>query len=129
MFDSMDARTAFKLGFLTKCAEDGISAEEVTARIEKAALSGWDALSSVGSTIAKVPGALLLGALPVGFGAGYIYADATAPNVETAEDIKQNELMAAYQRAIDRANRVTQRIQQRKAQQPRMPRLPSSVMG
>jgi hypothetical protein len=129
MFDSMDARTAFKLGFLTKCAEDGISAEEVAERIEKSAITLTDAFTSTASTLGKVPAALLMGALPVGFGAGYIYSDATAPHVETAEDIKQNELMASYQRAIDRANRVTQRMQQRKSQQPRMPRLPSSVMG
>ena len=126
MLDGMDARAAFKLGFLTKCAEDGLSADEIQARMQKAAEGFWSKALELGY---KAPAALMIGALPLGFGAGYALSDFTEPPAETAEDIKQRELLAAYRRAADRANRVAQRNQFRKAQQPRMPRLPSSVMG
>lgn len=124
MLNSMDARTAFKLGFLTKCAEDGVSVEELQTRIKTA-----DLLSSVGKAVFSLPGALMLGALPVGFGAGYVAADALSTPTESVEDVKRKELLEAYRRATERANRVAQRMQTRHGQQPRMPRIPSSVLG
>ena len=125
MFDSMDARTAFKLGFLTKCAEDGVSPEELQTRIKAA--SGF--VTDAAKAMFSLPGALMLGALPVGFGAGYVAADAFSTPTESVDDVKRKELMEAYRRAADRANRVAQRMQTRNSQQPRMPRLPSSVLG
>jgi hypothetical protein len=124
MFDSMDARTAFKLGFLTKCAEDGVSPEELQTRIKAAGF-----VADAAKAMFSVPGALMLGALPVGFGAGYVAADAFSTPTESVDDVKRKELMEAYRRATDRANRVAQRMQTRHSQQPRMPRLPSSVLG
>jgi len=124
MLDSMDARTAFKLGFLTKCAEDGVSPEELQNRIKAASF-----IESAGKAMFSLPGALMLGALPVGFGAGYVAADALSTPTESVEDVKRKELLEAYQRATDRANRVAQRMQMRHGQKPRMPRLPSSVLG
>lgn len=124
MLDGMDARAAFKLGFLTKCAEDGVTPEELQLRIKTAVGLGETALNLA----YKVPTALMIGALPVGFGAGYALGDFTAPPAETAEDIKQKELLAAYRRAAARAENITKRMQFRNTQQPRMPRLPSSVL-
>lgn len=42
-FDSIDAKTAFKLGFATRCFEMGMSPEDVNAEIEKQASGrfGW----------------------------------------------------------------------------------------
>jgi enoyl-CoA hydratase/carnithine racemase len=125
MANSMDARAAYKLGFLARCAEEGLQPAQVQERLQKVA-EGW--LDTFTSGVA-LPGAVLAGSLLPGFGAGYLYSQATAPTVESAEDIKQKELIAAYRRAIDRANRITQRVQYRKTQQPRMPRLPSSLMS
>jgi hypothetical protein len=118
----LDARAAYKLGFLTRCAEEGLSAQEVNSRIEKTA-------EGILSRLTSLPGAALIGAVPVGFGAGYLLSDITAPPADTPEDIKYRELMAAYRRATDRARNITRRMQDRSSMQPRMPRLPSSLMG
>lgn len=124
MLDGMDARAAFKLGFLTKCAEEGLNPQEIESRIKAAGF-----LSDAGKTVMTLPGALMLGALPLGFGAGYVAADALSTPTESVEDIKRKELLEAYTRATERANRVAQRMQFRQTQRPRMPRLPSSVLG
>jgi hypothetical protein len=99
----MTPREAFKLGFLQKCAADGLSNEDILARIRHAKFlktgewfPGQDALT----TAAKVGigGAMVLPPL-AGVLGGSLLADATSRDYNTDEAKKREEL-AEYQRAL-----------------------------
>lgn len=101
-------KEAFRLGFLTRCAEEGLTGEELHGRIKQAialptsyavpalAVLGGLALASGqgGSlgTIAGLPSAVgLAGGAALGYGA----AKMTEPDI-SADDIKAQELADTY---------------------------------
>lgn len=101
-------KEAFRLGFLTRCAEEGLTGEELRGRIKQAfmvptgyavpalAVLGGLALASGqgGSlgTIAGLPSAVgLAGGAALGYGA----AKLTEPDI-SADDIKAQELADTY---------------------------------
>ena len=117
-------KDAFKLGFLSRCAEEGLVGEQLQARLKAAsekqawaipALLGAGALAGgagllgqgIQSTTQGVPGFLGgLGALGLagGAGVGYGLAKATAPDVSD-DDIRAQEIAQTYRIYADRARR------------------------
>jgi hypothetical protein len=116
-------KEAFRLGFLTRCAEEGLTGSELQGRIKQASAADWllpIGTGAVGLYLAnRVPGAgPLVGLIPAaglaaGAGLGYGAAKLTEPNI-SAEDIKAQELADTYriyaQRA--RANRQAKKYRQ-----------------
>jgi len=103
----MTPREAFKLGFLQKCASDGLSQDETLERIRNAKFmagdeelhkrAGWlaTALKTIGTPVA---GGLLAGGA-LGIGGGALLANATATDYDSDEAKKREEL-AEYQHAL-----------------------------
>lgn len=124
-----------KIGFLLKCAEDGLTIEETHARV-KAAISmlkegspagiigaimsgvygaGKDVVNTAGKAISAVPALAELG-LTVGLGApivaggagGYAAAKLTGDNDKRVlEEAKQDEVASEYERLAEEARRRT----------------------
>jgi len=119
----------FKVGFLLRCADEGLSDQETTARMEAAArfvglvekqarpTGILDALKSLGFWGL---GLSALGGGAVGYGMGSL-ADQPA----TPEDVKRQELIAAYQQQADRVRRQLARGRYREA----IPRKPQLGVG
>lgn len=112
----------FRLGFLARCAEERLDAEEIDGRV-KLAFS----LGDIGRLFASYPlymGVGGLGAAAVGgAGLGYMGAKATEEDVDP-EMAKKYELIAAYQQQAERARRSANRIAHReRPPQVRGPRL------
>lgn len=101
-------KEAFKLGFLYRCAEEGVAGEELQARVKTAAevvkqgfidLSKWNnALANMGN-LAYLP---LAGATIAGGLGGHALAKLTEPDVDE-DDLKAKELAAAYKAYAARA--------------------------
>lgn len=107
-------RQAFKLGFLLKCAQDGLTPEQTDARIDavltKAALGETfgkflDVATGVGGL------GLAAGGL-AGAGVGYALGQATEPPVDP-DEIKKQELIQVLNQYADRARRNTAAVQYR----------------
>lgn len=102
------AKHAFKLGFLTRCAEEGLTGEKLDARLaqlEKTA-EGWkDVISGVGDA-GLAAGKLWYG-LPIAAGllgggvAGWGTAKLTEPKLDE-DQIKAQELAHTYRVYADR---------------------------
>lgn len=115
----MTPREAFKLGFLQKCAADGLSREETLERIRHARLAlmappaekaaavedyvpGVEAIKSL---LGKAFWPAMLAPPLLGIGAGALASDATSSNYDPAEAKKREEL-AEYQRALKAMQQV-----------------------
>jgi hypothetical protein len=117
----MDPREAFKIGFMARCIEEGLSQEKTAELIEKAALDGAisggvDALKAV-----LYPAAALALAAPPTIGGLAAYFNNRA--LDTAdegdvEEIKQRELKESYRRMAEQL-RQTKALQDRKAKRKR----------
>jgi hypothetical protein len=120
---------AFKVGFLVRCADEGLTPEEIAERVKAA--SAMEKLSFIfplmtgaataaGSFIGGLPGKALqfAGALapaagvaavgaPVlaGAGLGYLGAKATASDSDDLEQAKQDEIEGEYYRLSQEARR------------------------
>ena len=120
-FTNYDPKTAFKLGFLARCAEEGLAGESLDIRVKQASWPVWLARSAIATGLAGLGGlayatpkvvhtaatqvlpaaaglaiglpsaAGLLGGSALGYGA----AKTTEPDI-SAEDIKNEELAATY---------------------------------
>jgi hypothetical protein len=128
---SLTPEQAFKVGFLVRCADEGLTTEETAQRIksaslmEKVALPGIlsGALSGVNSTLGilgkglgfagAVAPAAAITALGVptlgGAGAGYLAAKATNPDTDELEHAKQDEIEGEYYRLAQEARRAAAR--------------------
>lgn len=101
----MDDAQLFKLGFLTRCAEEGLIGDELAARLgrvsefnEKTAGVVGDIATAAGG-IAGLPVAVsLLGGGALGYGA----AKLTAPKLDE-DDMKNQELINTYKVMAARA--------------------------
>jgi hypothetical protein len=128
----MTPREGFKYGFLLRCAEEGLTADEAEARaargLEKQAggldtmLS--DAYSGLKGLFTGVPGFIAthaptvagigaLGAAGVGAGAGYGLAKMQEGDVDPKE-VQREELIAAYRTQAELARRkaIMEAVQQ-----------------
>jgi hypothetical protein len=90
-------KEAFRLGFLSRCAEEGLTGEALQERIKQSGLAA-DALNSGGALMFGVPAAagMIAGGL-----AGTGLAKFTEPNI-SEEDVKAQELAQTYKVYADR---------------------------
>jgi len=112
----MTPKEAFKVGFMHKCAADGLTPEQTMERIRHAKFMMKAAqtpilsdLVSAGGTAMKwgIPLALL--APPVaGLGAGYTLAKMRDETFDKDEAMKKEEI-AEYQRAVEKLRRLRDR--------------------
>jgi len=125
----LTADEAFKVGFLMKCAENGLSPDESHDLIRRAfdkrailgigpalkwlygkgeslAGKGWDLGTKLVPLGANFGLAAAVG-VPVagGIGAGYLLAKANEPAGELVERAKHEELVGEYERLADEARR------------------------
>jgi hypothetical protein len=120
----MTPKEAFKVGFLHKCAADGLTKEETlerarNMRMAKVAFFGAAANAAGGAAATLGTGAwkglltaLLLGPPIAGLAGGYGLAQAK-DQTYSKDDAKKRELLAAYERAASqlersRSKRMTQ---------------------
>lgn len=115
-------RLMFKFGFLARCADEGLSAEQTQARIALAA--DPDALEKVGmSPWAAVP---IIALSAMGGGMGYALANLTDADV-SVDDVRAKELAALYRERADRLRRLARRYAMRqKRDVPPPPQLATS---
>lgn len=95
-------KDAFKIGFLTRCAEEGLTGEKLAARLdalEKRAAPDWStAANALGTLAYGVPIATgLVGGGLLGYGA----AKVTEPKLSD-DEIKAQELAHTYKVYADR---------------------------
>lgn len=119
----MTNEEAFKIGFLMRCAEEGLVPESVAARIKQASLhkdanvlTSWvTGAGTAGAGIAKrfVGSLLNLGKLGLiaapplaGVAGGYTLAKATQDDFDT-DEARKRELIAEYQQALDQLTRTS----------------------
>lgn len=144
----LSPREAFTFGFLLRCADEGLDPDETRGRIKLAAdylrnIQGFDftkessqllghALSGGGKAIgglaslAKSLGIVgLLGSGATGLAGGYLAGKVTDKEVDP-DEIKQQELIAAYQQEADRIRRASKlRAYRNQQASPRRPSRPS----
>jgi hypothetical protein len=128
----LSKQEAFKFGFITNCVEEGLSIEDMRARVKKAS-DCLDALEKQGGgfseivddagdlfkTVARTAGGALLFAPPaLGAAAGYIHSKATDVDDDDVEDIKSQELIDEYERQAERL-RQTKRLRELEARSSR----------
>ena len=105
----MTDKEAFKIGFLMKCAEEGLTPSQVESRItdsvaiiKKAETNAWDVLKTV--TGKAWPLALAAPWVAGGLG-GYALSQA-GDEMYSVEEAKKREELAEYYRAIDQLKRA-----------------------
>ncbi len=96
-------RQAFKYGFLQRCAEEGLSAEEITGRI-KQALDPMSVVSGPANFLTRMGLYGLAASAVGGAGIGYGAAKLTAPDADP-EEARLRELQATYQMYAENARR------------------------
>lgn len=148
---SLTPRQAFKFGFLLRCADENLSDAEVQARVKYAmdrftwdgqralpidrsvvlqALTDWEKQANVagllrgGVNLAKNLGWWgLMGGAGAGALGGYTAAKMTEEDIDPNE-VKKQELIAAYKQ---QAERIRRQMLARSYRQPKAPRKPRLV--
>jgi hypothetical protein len=121
----MTPREAFELGFLRRCAEAGLSAEQTEALVKTAmikaadpfslaAMLGSKGMSMLGNVGGLALGLGLLAPPAAGYLAGRVASKATEPEIDV-EDLKKQELIDEYRRLAARA-RASLAIRKRREQ-------------
>lgn len=121
----MTPREAFKTGFLLRCAEQGLDADQISSAvdlaIEKVAAS--DKSPGLLGGLQSLGGWGLAASAAAGAGAGYLTAKATEPDVDP-EYYKQIELINALKQQTEHARRVALRLTVRRpVRAPTAPRI------
>lgn len=97
---SLTSREAFKVGFLARCAEEGLSADQIADRVKAAGDKFASFLGGLGSAAGSVlsTGIPLALAAPIALGgvAGYGLSRATDIDDTDVDEIKNNELLDTY---------------------------------
>ncbi len=114
----MEPREAFKIGFLSRCVEEGLSQEKTAELIEKSA--GLEGLVE-GAKAVVYPAAALALAAPPTLGGLAAYFNNKA--VDTADEgdvdeIKKRELRESYRRMAEQL-RQSKKLRERKASRKR----------
>lgn len=108
----MDPREAFKIGFMARCIEEGLSQEKTAELMEKAAMGG---LVDAGKAVLYPAAALALAAPPtLGGLAAYFKNKATDSDASEIEEIQQQEQADTYRRMADQLRRA-KALRERKA--------------
>lgn len=107
----MDPREAFKIGFMARCIEEGLSQEKTAELMEKAGNGLVDAAKAV-----AYPAAALALAAPPTLGglAAYFKNKATDSDASEIEEIQQQEQAETYRRMADQLRRA-KALRERKA--------------
>lgn len=116
-FNNVDEKTAFKMGFLARCSEEGLTGADLDARIEmvksaEGLLSGLGNLSAGGAGLAiglPIAGGLVAGGL-LGTGAAHL----TDPQIDD-ETLKAQELANTYRAYANRLRSRKKALQYRPA--------------
>lgn len=103
----MTEQDAFKAGFLSRCAEEGLTGESLRDRIDSAenlmkAAAGESPFSAALSGTKMLAVAPLLAAAGAGGLAGHVAGTLNQPDLDE-EDIKARELAATYKALAARA--------------------------
>lgn len=122
----MHPREAFKLGFLARCVEAGLTPEATRNLIKSAGDCFTKGAASWGKELfdaakdVTLPTALMAAAAPValGGGAAYFANQATDTDATDIEEIKQQELLDTYRRMSAQLQRRRQ-LQNYKAERKR----------
>lgn len=88
---------AFKVGFLSRCAQEGLTPEQTAQRIKRA--SAWNPLTILGegaSDVAKAGLIPAIGGAVVGGAAGVGLANLTRSQNITPKDVHREELLQTY---------------------------------
>jgi hypothetical protein len=109
----MHPREAFKIGFLARCVEQGLSPEDTRALaksasdcFEKAGFSGFkDVLDTAKGIGYPALAAAAAAPIALGGGAAYFANKATDTDATDIEEIKQKELVDTYRRMADQLRR------------------------
>ena len=108
----MNTREAFKIGFLEKCAADGLSPDETLVRIQHANFMLKTAENPLSSAMQLAWRSawplLLLGPPAAGLAGGMALARAHDDGYESGEARKREEI-GEYQRAVERLQRLRER--------------------
>ncbi len=102
-------REAFKVGFLARCAEEGLSADEIAGRVKFAAdkFAGFlDGAAHLGGQVLST-GVPIAAIAPVALGglAGYGLSRMTDIDDTDVDEIKNNELLDTYAQETARLKR------------------------
>ena len=112
----MTPREAFKIGFMARCVEEGLSTEKTAALMEKAGESWLGSLLEGGKSVMYPLGALALATPPaIGGLAAYFNNKATDTDADAVEEIKQKELIDSYGRMAEQLKQ-RKRLRERKAE-------------
>jgi transcription initiation factor TFIIIB Brf1 subunit/transcription initiation factor TFIIB len=107
----MHQKQAFKIGFLARCIEGGLSPEATRTLVKSAAEHFGKSSGVVREAVDLVkslgPAALVAGAAPIalGGGAAYFANKATDTDATDVEEVKQKELVDTYRRMADQLQR------------------------
>ena len=103
----MEPREAFKIGFMSRCVEEGLSQEKTAELMEKAA-SGWaSGMVDAGKAVLYPAAALALAAPPtLGGLAAYFKNKTMDSDTDDVEEIKQKEKADSYRRMADQLRRA-----------------------
>lgn len=93
-------REAFKVGFLARCAEEGLSADQIADRVKFASdkmASFMDGLAGVGKSVVST-GVPLAAIAPIALGgmAGYGLSRMTDIDDTDVDEVKNQELLDTY---------------------------------
>lgn len=123
---AMTPQEAFKFGFLLRCAEEGLSPDEIADRVQFGLAKQAELGKIVGGIASGVTNLGLLGlagSAGIGAGGGYMAAKLTEPDADPAE-AKQQEMITAYRLYAEEMARNTKRRRMyRDAHVPTGPRL------
>jgi hypothetical protein len=108
----MTNEEAYKFGFLLRCAEEGLSPDQINERVKQAALqkSAYPGENFVKSLLSLGKLGLFAGPPVAGVVGGYALAKSRNDEIDPAE-AKKRELIAEYRRALDQFNR-SQHVQE-----------------
>jgi len=137
----LSPREAFKFGFLLRCADEGLDEAETQQRIKLASLFidnvqdpgiHKQAMGTLGKLLGGSAKLGLLGMAAgggLGLAGGYMAGKLTDKEVDP-DDIKQQELIAAYQQEADKIRRNAKlRMYRNQQKSTRSPRKPSLGLG
>jgi len=111
----MTDKEAFKIGFLLKCAEEGLSEEQVERRIIKKSFMGLDVgkwVDRAGHTAKWVADKAFWPAMiapPLAGIAGAYALSKAQDDTHDVEEAKKREEISAYRRAVDQLNRSSRK--------------------
>jgi hypothetical protein len=114
-FNNVDAKTAFKMGFLARCSEEGLTGADLDDRIKQASIA--DIISGAGtsaSAIAGLSGIPLAAGVTLGGVGGWGLAKALDPQIDD-ETLKSEELANTYRAYANRLRSRKKALQYRPA--------------